>query len=205
MTVQAIVVDCIVDGVDVGVGMDVIGRLGGVTVNRNGGEFGGVRSTCPGYAAEERGRGSTESGSGERNAADRIEDKDFRAEFDGERWTVEWFWKGEPPTLTNKVSCYENTLKGEARGEFEREVDRWIEEGILIPWKEEVKSGVLALMAVVQPTKNKVRPVLDFREMNDHVSCHTGGDAIDVCGETLRQWRQAAGASTIVDLKSAYL
>ena len=107
-----------------------------------------VRSTCRGYAAEERGRGSTESGSGERNAADRIEDKDdsgsgernaadriedkdFRAEFDGERWTVEWFWKGEPPTLTNKVSCYENTLKGEARGEFEREVDRWIEEGIL--------------------------------------------------------------------------
>ena len=99
--------------------------------NRNGVEFGGVRSTCRGYAAEERGRGSTESGSGERNAADRIEDKDFRAEFDGERWTVEWFWKGEPPTLTNKVSCYENTLKGEARGEFEREVDRWIEEGIL--------------------------------------------------------------------------
>ena len=60
-------------------------------------------------------------------------------------------------------------------------------------------------MAVIQPTKSKVRPVLDFRELNGHVMCHTGDDVTDVCGETLREWRQTRGASTIVDLKSAYL
>ena len=43
-------------------------------------------------------------------------------------------------------------------------------------------------MAVVQPTKNKTRPVMDFREFNTHVECHTGGDVMDVCGETLREW-----------------
>ena len=45
------------------------------------------------------------------------------------------------------------------------------------------------LMAVIQPTKDKVRPVLDFRELNGHVMCHTGDDVTDVCGETLREWR----------------
>ena len=48
------------------------------------------------------------------------------------------------------------------REEFEKEVDRWIEEDILIPWKDKVE-GFIPLMAVEQPTKNKVRPVLDFR------------------------------------------
>ena len=60
-------------------------------------------------------------------------------------------------------------------------------------------------MAVIQPTKNKVRPVLDFRELNEYVKCHTGDDVADVCGEVLREWRRTAGASAIVDLKSAYL
>ena len=66
-------------------------------------------------------------------------------------------------------------------------------------------NGVLPLMAVVQPTKKKVRPVLDFRELNAYVMCHTGDDVTDICAETLREWRQTQGAASIVDLKSAYL
>lgn len=52
--------------------------------------------------------------------------------------------------------------------------------------------------------KLKFRPILDFRALNDHVLCHTGGEATDVCSETLREWSQMTGASTIVGLKSAY-
>ena len=59
-------------------------------------------------------------------------------------------------------------------------------------------------MAVVQPTKNKVQPVLDYPELNKYITCYSGWDAIDVCGETLRVWRQITGASKIVDLKSPY-
>ena len=73
------------------------------------------------------------------------------------------------------------------------------------PWKEDVREGLLLLVDVVQPTKNKVRPVLDYQELDKHVSCHTGGDFIDVCGKTLRRWRQKSVTSTIVDVKSAYL
>ena len=64
--------------------------------------------------------------------------------------------------------------------------------------------GILPLMAVLQPTKGKVRPVLDFRKLNQHVENHTGSGVIDMCDEMMREWRQMGGASKIVDLKSAY-
>ena len=72
------------------------------------------------------------------------------------------------------------------------------------PWKE-VESGILPLMVVEQPTKDKVRPVLDFRKLNVHVECHTGDDVTDMCSEILREWRRTDGEATIVDLKPAYL
>ena len=63
----------------------------------------------------------------------------------------------------------------------------------------------MPLMAVVQPTKNKVRPVLDYRELNEYVACHTGDNMTDVCNEVLREWREMEGEVKLVDLKSAYL
>lgn len=47
-----------------------------------------------------------------------------------------------------------------------------------------VWGGVLLLMAVVKLMKNKVRLVLDFREVNVYMACHTHGDTIDICLET---------------------
>ena len=87
--------------------------------------------------------------------------------FDGEKWTVEW----------NKVDSYETHLK-EERANFDIEIDCWIKKGILALWDKDVRMGVLPLMAVVQPTKNKVQPVLDYQELNKYI-CHSGGDAID--------------------------
>ena len=54
-------------------------------------------------------------------------------------------------------------------------MDKWIDEGVLVPWEKEVEVGVLPLMAVLQPTKGKVRLVFDFREVNGHVECNTSG------------------------------
>ncbi len=104
--------------------------------------------------------------------------------------------------LKNRVSCYERSLESRVRKCFEEEIEDWIKEGILVPWEEEVQSGIIPL---VQPTKNKVRPVLDFREAGGYVECHTGDGVPDVCGETLSYWRRMSGASTIIDLKAAYL
>ena len=74
-----------------------------------------------------------------------------------------------------------------------------------MPWGERVESGMLPLMAVEQQTKVKVRPVLDFRELNESVECHTGDNVADVCGDVLREWRRMEGEIVLVDLKSAYL
>ena len=60
-------------------------------------------------------------------------------------------------------------------------------------------------MAVFQATKKKVRPVLDYHELNRFLACHTRSDIIDVCDEKLRKWRRLEGGTAIVNLKSAYL
>ena len=75
---------------------------------------------------------------------------------DEERWTAN----------IDKVMCYESSLKGTAKKVFWKKMDRFIKESILMPWKEQVKVGILLLMAALQPMKGKVRPVLDLRKLN---------------------------------------
>ena len=87
----------------------------------------------------------------------------------------------------NTVACYESSLKGIDKEDFEREVDKWIDEGLLMPWEKEVDVGILPLAAVLQLTKGKVRSVFDFREVKSHVECHMDGEVVDVCKKTLRK------------------
>ena len=154
---QATVVDDIVGSIDVVIGMDVIEKLGGVTVGDKTVQFGRVAcAVVDGTQAQvtQRPEGLT------------IQDKDFEATFDGNVWTVTYFWKeGCAPELRNKVDMYNNGMQGATEELFNKEVEKWIEDGILLPWDGEV-DGVIPLMAVEQPTKNKVRPDLDFRELN---------------------------------------
>ena len=59
-------------------------------------------------------------------------------------------------------------------------------------------------MAVLQANKNKVRPVMDFREPDEFVECHPGTDAA-ACDEIVRRWRRMREPLEVLDLKSAYL
>ncbi len=79
-----------------------------------------------------------------------------------------------------RVVCYESPLERVIKEDFEREVDKWIDEGMLVPWEKEVEVGILRLMAVLQPTKGKAKPVFEFREVNSYVEGHTGGEVVDV-------------------------
>ena len=186
--VEAILMNRIIDAFDVIIGMDVINEMGGVTIKEAEVKFGDVHCAMAAH----------------RLNVCKIEDKDFEANFNGEKWTVKWKWKGEPPVLQDRVKFYKNSLESEKNSEFEEEVERWIVDGILVPWKREGK-GVLPLMAVFQATKKKVRPVLDYRELNRFVASHTGSDIIDMCDEKMRKWRRLEGGTAIADLKSAYL
>ena len=63
--------------------------------------------------------------------------------------------------------------------------------------------ALIPLMAVVQQNKDKVRPVLDYRELNQYVDAFTA-DA-DVCASKLREWRQQGANVSLLDLRKAYL
>ena len=218
ITINAIASDSLFGDTMMLMGMDVINQLGGVTIFRGSVIFGKISEIKMGINRQEKpkegvGCGAvynvdrgvvkemTEDAGGE---CEKISDVDFEALFDGEVWTVEWVWKDQAPVLKNRLSGYNTKLDAEKIEMFDKEVERWIEEGILLPWGEQVSVGVIPLMAIVQPTKKKIRPVLDFRELNNFVSCHTGDDVTDVCGETMRDWRRM-NAETLAELKAAYL
>lgn len=138
-----------------------------------------------------------------------IDENDFRVQYDrlSKKWTVDWKWSGgtEPGCLTNETTEY--SMKPEVREQYEKEVRQWIAEGWLVPYNAEEHGpvkGTIPLMAVTQKNKNdKVRPVLDFRELNECLSPHTA-DA-DVCREKIREWRRRGSNITMIDLRKAYM
>jgi hypothetical protein len=196
LDLQCLVMDSILFEVEVILGMDVIRRLGGVTF---GDATGGVVFGGAAIVVDSKNLELDRSIVGNNIT---IEDVDFRAVFDGERWTVGWNWSESEPSLENHVAAY--YVKDEILNAFEQEIEEWISDGILepVPTGIIVKS-LLPLMAVDQSNKGKVRPVLDFRRVNDYVSSHSGSSA--VCDDTIRRWRKEGLNTSLVDLRKAYL
>ena len=58
-------------------------------------------------------------------------------------------------------------------------------------------------MAVVQVQKQKVCPVLDYRELNGFVDAFTAN--AEVCAQKLREWRRQGVKVSLLDLQNAYL
>ena len=172
-----------------------------------------VEPQVGGNQVEAEDRAEPQVGGGQVGAADRgepqrlkVEGRDFSGEFDGDRWTVRWKWADEvaPEGLANTVEQY--AVPARVKQAYDRELRAWIDKGWLVPHREEEVGrarALIPLMAVDQPHKGKVRPVLDFRELNSHISVHAA-DA-DVCAEQLRRWRQHGASLAVVDLKHAYL
>ncbi|KFD50081.1 hypothetical protein M514_09041 [Trichuris suis] len=104
----------------------------------------------------------------------RVEGADFVAMYDPalQGWTAAWKWANG-----NALTVLRNTLEeylptAAARAAYEEELRTWIQNGWLIPYDERrlgPAKALIPLMAVVQRTKGKVRPVLDFRELNTHI------------------------------------
>ena len=141
-------------------------------------------------------------------AAMEVEEPDFHAVYDDsdKAWTVAWKWadNSEPDALRNTVSEY--AVAPSARAEYEAEINEWIANGWLKPYDDRrygPAKGLIPLMAVIQQNKAKVRPVMDFRELNTHVDTFTAN--ADVCADKLREWRRQGTNVTVIDLRRAYL
>ena len=132
----------------------------------------------------------------------------FKVNFNKEKWVARWNWIKET-VLRNCVDFYKMDKAVYPR--FKSEVKRWIDNGWLVKTTcnhHHLKytcneKGVIPLMAVVQEKKDKVQPVLNFRELNEFVECR-GVDA-DVCDEKLRSWMQKLANCVLLDLCDAYM
>ncbi|XP_043204508.1 uncharacterized protein LOC122371842 [Amphibalanus amphitrite] len=137
-----------------------------------------------------------------------VEGADFIARYDDKdrEWTVAWKWAAGSEPETMKGGPAEYHVSPECREEYDAELQEWVANGWLQPYDEARQGppkGNIPLMAVVNKNKEKVRPVLDFRQLNEHVDAHTA-DA-DVCADKLRLWRQQGTAGALIDLRKAYL
>ena len=111
-----------------------------------------------------------------------IDDDDFVATFDCKlrQWIVRWKSAAKPPVyLQNIVGQYK--IAAAEKDAFDAEVGQWIADGYLQLYNGGPRNikGIIPLMSVVQRNKNKVRPVLDYRELNTFACSYTG-DAV-VC------------------------
>ena len=169
--------------------MDVIKKLGGVHLDEGGkAHFAEVAHTL--------------------GATIELEQPGFCEEFDQhiKSWTVSWKWSGDQPPekLYNRVPEY--TIPAKAHAEYDKELQNWIDNGSLVPYPKDKlgpPKGLIPLMAVIQQNKQKVRLVLDYRELNDHVDPFTA--RAHICTEKLREWRRAGSNVSVLDLRKAYL
>ena len=65
-------------------------------------------------------------------------------------------------------------------------------------------TGNLPLNAIDQPQKDKVRPVMDYRQLNEKIVSVPCIDPV-ICDKKIRKWQKIGTNATIIDLKKAYL
>ncbi|KFD62560.1 hypothetical protein M514_25296 [Trichuris suis] len=109
-----------------------------------------------------------------------LDERDFVVTFDRDdcSWRASWKWTngGGPDVLKNIVREYPPSR--EIRGPYEEELRSWVEQGWLVPYdqtKYGPAKGLIPLMAIVQRNKGKIRPVMDFRELNAHIETVAAG------------------------------
>ena len=176
-------------GFDLLLRMDVIKKLGGVHINEGGkAHFTEAAHTL--------------------SATIELEQPDFHTKFDQctKSWTVSCKWSGDQPPEKLYSRVPEYTITARANAEYDEELQNWIDNAWLVPYPEDKlgpPKGLIPLMAVIQQNKQKVRLVLDYRELNDHVDPFTA--RADICTKKLREWRRAGSNVSMLDLRKAYL
>ena len=185
--IEALVVNEQLLGFDLLLGIDAIKEIDGVYLTESGeARFGGLN----------------------RCAAISVDEPDFSMTYNctNKEWTASWKWANDrsPSELSNSVQEY--AVPCHARDAYENEILQRQQNGWLLPYSEEElgpPKGLIPLMAVVQERKLKVRPVLDYRELNGFVDAFTAN--AEVCAQNLREWRRQGVNMSLLDLRNAYL
>ena len=148
------------------------------------------------------------------NVTLRVDDGEIKWLADEHRWMATWNWLGgqEPQsTIGSNIGEYSRKqLSEDQEMKFCTAVDEWVSNGWLVEYDQQLygkPACVLPLMAVVQEHKatTPVRPVLDYRKLNELVASNPGLQS-PVCEDTLRKWRKKGEQEyELIDIRKAYL
>ena len=183
------VMDSSLLGFDKLIGMDIIRMLSGVCINQSSDATFSRTEPCACSAIE-------------------IEKPDINAEFNEQTraWTALWKWSGNQPPNEFKNKVPEYPMSTSVQQEYHHVLVTWLSNWWLLLYPEEELNppkGLIPLMAVFQQNKSKVRPVLDFHELNEHVNAYTAH--ADVCVQKIREWWKKGSNVLVLDLRRAYL
>ena len=184
---------------DVVLGMSAISRLGGLFTCKTGRI--NLKTSDP-----ERLSNGCAANATKMQCKLKIEKPDFEVEFDGKKWIAKWKWRSgsEPGTLPETVAEY--FVDPKIRNEYVSKLESWKSNNWLVAYDEEVlgpPKALIPLFAVVQRSKNAIRPIMNYTRVNEFVETFTAESA--VCNEKIRKWRKKGDKCAIVDLKDAYL
>ena len=187
-------------------GMNAIMQLGGVHISPdttvNFGTKGTKGVVRDHYLCENLLCGmGTELSNGAMESEMRIDEPDESTKT----WRVKWRWAdgGQGPQINNTVAQYR--VRKEIQSALDQEIEKWVDKEYLIPYNEEElgpPKALIPIFPIFQEHKSKLRPILDFRMVNDSVSPHTA--KADVCAVKIRSWRRMGVNTCILDLSSAY-
>ena len=139
-----------------------------------------------------------------------VEDKDFVVKFDSSdrNWKLKWVWRNDKANHVLSKNTPKYGMSEEDEKDVDNELSEWLNEDWMEPYDAAVHGenggGVVPLMAVFQESKNKSRPVLDFRDLNSMMESQPGADSA-VCAETIRKFRRMGKNLFLVDLRKAYM
>ena len=176
-------------GFDLLLGMDIIKKLGNMHIDEGGKKHFAEAALALGATIE-------------------LEQPDFCAEFNQrtKSCTVSWKWSVDQPPEKLYYRIPEYTIPARVRAEYDKELQNCIDNGWLVPYPEDKlgpPKGLIPFMAVIRQNRQKVRPVLDYWELNDHVDPFTA--CADKCTKKLREWQWAGSNVSVLDLHKAYL
>jgi len=216
INVSCVVVPRLAGSFKVLLGMDVISKLGGVTIADGNAKF-GKGTACSIQESNISNRLGVNLNARNPTPVDQEIDKvqgekdvfsiekfNFKIHFN-KFWSVSWDWKANPPSqLPNRQSCF-NMNKEKDLITVEK-LNEWIEKGFLVEYDQNLYGdplGAIPIYGIMQQNKNKVRPVFDFRRVNEYIDVYSG--ASEECMQSIRNWRAKSNKFALLDLSNAYL
>lgn len=113
---------------------------------------------------------------------------------------------GQPPPVNLKNTMPEYAVPNYACSEYEMEFQLWLDNGWLLQYpRDELGSPkcLIPLMVLMQESKQKVCPVLDYQDLNGFVEPYTANS--EVCAQKLCEWWRLGANISLLDLWRAYL